>query len=56
MEFDSSLAVDLITKNKVIIDKNYNLINASDRFISKKIEYPGDSCLQKNKFSNKLAN
>jgi hypothetical protein len=35
LESDSSLAVDLITNDKVIIDKNYNLIMQARYFLAK---------------------
>jgi ribonuclease HI len=35
LESDSSLAVDLITKNKIIIDKNYNLIMQARELLAK---------------------
>ena len=50
LESDSSLTVDLITNDKVIIDKNYNLI-MREIFFSKRLGYSGDPCLQRSKFS-----
>jgi hypothetical protein len=35
LESDSSLTVDLITNDKVIIDKNYNLIMQARYFLAK---------------------
>jgi ribonuclease HI len=35
LESDSSLAVDLITKNKIFIDKNYNLIMQARELLAK---------------------
>jgi ribonuclease HI len=35
LESDSSLAVDLITKNKIFIDKNYNLIMQARDLLAK---------------------
>jgi len=35
LESDSSLAVDLITKDKIIIDKNYNLIMQARELLAK---------------------
>jgi len=35
LKSDSSLAVDLITKNKIVIDKNYNLIMQARELLAK---------------------